>query len=174
MSAEDGGGPADGRAPDPHLGMRFRVEMASVEVARFAEVAGFSEATGFEVQIETEEYREGGVNTHTHKLPTRVTYADLVLRRGVVDPQVLWDWIDRTTAAVDIPRQTDGERVRLPHLQRDVHVVSCDPAGTDVSRWAFEKAYPVRWEGPQFQADQGSVAVETLELAHQGVSRVEP
>jgi phage tail-like protein len=149
--------------------MRFRVDIDSVGVA------GFSEVSGLEAEVETEEYREGGVNTHTHRIPTRVTYPNLVLRRGVAAPHELWEWLRRTAAVVDIPKQADGdgERRRLQPQRKDLQVVLLDPTGADACRWAFRRAYPVRWEGPELRADQGTVAIETLELTHEGVTRVE-
>lgn len=165
MSA--GGG--TGRPRDPYLGTRFRVEIDSVGVA------GFSEVTGLEAEIETEEYREGGVNTHVHRIPTRVTYPNLVLRRGVAAPHELWEWLRRTAAVVDVPRQADGDgaRPRLAAQRKDLEVALLDPTGAVACRWEFLGAYPVRWEGPELQADRGTVAIETLELTHEGVPRTD-
>lgn len=157
------------RTPDPYLGVRFRVEIDSINVA------GFSEVSGLEAQIEVEEYQEGGENTYTHRLPARVTYPNLVLRRGFVDSQ-LWTWFDRTASAVDVRKGSGGEGGSVDDPERsgsqryDVGVVLCDPTGADVCRWGFAKAYPVRWEGPGLQADQGAVAVEAVELTHQGMT----
>lgn len=179
MAAGDAGARAGGkasqgarpRASDPYLGARFRVEIDSINVA------GFSEVSGLEAQVEVEEYQEGGENAFTHRLPTRVTHPNLVLRRGFVDAQ-LWTWFYRTTRAVDVRKPAGGEgenegaeESAPPGVQRcHVAVVLCDPAGADVCRWGFADAYPVRWEGPGLQADQGAVAVEAVELTHEGVT----
>jgi phage tail-like protein len=44
-----------------------------------------------------------------------------------------------------------------------------DGQGNQVTRWNFANAYPVKWVGPQFAADGKTAAVETLELAHDGL-----
>jgi phage tail-like protein len=158
------------RGSDPLLGARFRVEIHSINVA------GFSEVSGLEAQVEVEEYQEGGENTHTHRLPTRVTYPNLVLRRGFVDAR-LWAWFYQTARIVDIRMRSGGASGRSSadgsgesdDEKYNVALVLCDTAGADVCRWGFRNAYPVRWEGPGLQADQGAVAVEAVELTHEGL-----
>lgn len=140
---------------DPHLSYRFLVELDSLIVA------GFSEVSGLEVEIATEDYQEGGINTHTHKLFKHASSPNLVLRRGMTDSRVLWEWVRDATAV-----QPTAER-------RNVRVVLLDSIGRETWGWEFHEAYPVKWTGPEFQADEASVAVETLELVHRGFSRME-
>lgn len=141
-----------GERRDPYLDFRFLVEMDSLVVA------GFTEVSGLEVEMETEEYQEGGVNTHAHKLPDRFGYPNLVLRRGLTDSQLLWRWIQ---AGVD-------GRVE----RRNGTVFLLDSTGDVSWGWGFRDAYPVKWTGPELQADRGAVAVESLELVHNGISKV--
>ena len=54
--------------------------------------------------------------------------------------------------------------------RRHVTVVMYDAAGTELMRWNFVNAYPVKWIGPQLLATDTAAAVETLELAHEGVA----
>jgi phage tail-like protein len=58
----------EARAKDPHMGLRFWVQLGSIEVA------GFQECSGLSVETEIFEYAEGGLNTHTHKFPVRAKY----------------------------------------------------------------------------------------------------
>jgi phage tail-like protein len=141
-----------GQRRDPYLGSRFVLEVESLVVGAFAEVSGL------ERQLETEEYQEGGVNTHSHALPTRAGSPNLVCKRGMTDSQVLWEWA-RNAA--------DGQVVR-----KSGQVFLLDASGTPTWGWAFADAYPVKWTGPDLQADQGAVAVETLELTHDGITAV--
>lgn len=141
-----------GRPSDPHLGARFVVEVESMFVGSFSEVSGL------EVQLETEEYQEGGVNTHSHALPKRASSPNLVCKRGMTDSQLLWQW---ARSAVD------GTVVR-----RSGQVFLLDEAGAPAWGWAFSDAYPVKWTGPDLQADEGAVAIETLELTHNGITKV--
>lgn len=143
------------RRADPYAGFRFLVEIDSLVAA------GFSEVSGLELEMSTEEYEEGGVNRFTHKFPGRVSHPNLVLRRGLTDSLELWDWIQGTVGDVE-----NGTIER-----RNVRVIVLDSTGEESRRWEFLRAYPVKWTGPEFSAGDGSVAIEALELVHEGLGR---
>lgn len=138
---------------DPYLDARFLVEIDSLVVA------GFSEVSGLEVELETEEYEEGGINTHTHSLPKRFGYPNLVFERGMTDSRTLWQWVE------------DALNGRIE--RKSGRVFLQDSLGESTWGWEFHEAYPVRWSGPELRADQASVAVETLELTHNGLVTME-
>ena len=138
-----------GERENPYLDFRFTVELDGLIVG------GFSEVEGLEIEVETEEYEEGGVNHFTHTLPTRVSYPNLVLRRGVTDSEAFWSWMT--------------ESVHGPAERKTGRIILLDSTGREVKGWEFLEAYPVRWGGPEFAADQGNVAIETLEIAHNGL-----
>ena len=75
-----------GERIDPYLSYRFLVEIKELIVA------GFSEVSGLQVETETEEYREGGVNDYVHRLPKITKYQNLTLKRGITDSDSLWKW----------------------------------------------------------------------------------
>ena len=139
-----------------YKGYDFHVEVDSLVVG------GFSEVSGIEMTVRTEDFNEGGANTFTHKLATGIEYPNLVLRRGLADT-VLWDWIQDVSNGL----------VLLPTLKRkNVRVILLDADGTERWGWEFLNAYPVKWSGPQFDATQNAVAMESLELVHMGISRI--
>ena len=142
-----------GERSNPYLNVRFLVEIDSVIAG------GFTEVSGLERELETEEYDEGGVNTHTHSLQSGFTYPNLVLRRGLTDSETLWDWLQRAA---------DGAVER-----KTVLLFLLDSTGEQSRGWAFRDAYPVKWTGPEFRSDGGDVAVESLELTHAGIDTVE-
>lgn len=144
---------SNSRKDDPYLGFRFHVEINSIRVA------GFSEVSGLEIEMEPEDYQEGGINTYTHKLPTRFEHPNLVLERGLTDYQGLWLWMQDVL---------DGQVTR-----KDVTVILRDSMDEETWKWQYRQAYPVKWAGPELRADEGTVAMETLELAHRGVANVE-
>jgi len=144
---------------DPYLGYRFLVEVDSLIVG------GFSEVSGLEASVETESYQEGGVNAYTHTLPTRFEHENLVLTRGLTDATELWDWLQSVTN--DPPRSEDASP------RRTVRVFLQDPTGQQSWGWECRDALPVTWTGPELDATDGEVAVETLELAHRGLSRIQ-
>jgi phage tail-like protein len=119
-------------------------------------VAGFSECTGLQLEVEIQDYLEGGLNTHVRKFPGRTKQSNITLKRGIVDRYV-WDWFYALTQGTVIFRNGS--------------IVVHDPSGDEAMVWNFERAFPIKWIGPDLNASQNSVAVETLELCHQGLTR---
>jgi phage tail-like protein len=108
--------------------------------------------------METQDYREGGVNEYLHKLagPTRYP-SNLVLKRGLTDAETLWHW--------------QQEVMQGPISRKNGSIMLLNSAGEETWRWNFIGAYPVRWVGPELRAGTAEVAVETLELVHQGLTK---
>jgi len=141
---------AIGNRHDPFLGFNFKVEINRIVVA------GFSEVSGLQAEIEVQEFREGGMNGHLHKRAGPAKYpSNLILKRGIGDSAELWSWCCQVL-------QGTIER-------KSLDVVLMDSTGTEQKRWGFKKAYPVKWNGPDFKAQSSEVAIETLELAHEGL-----
>lgn len=136
---------------DPFAGFRFVVEVEGLLVA------GFSEVSGLQGEIETTPFREGGVNGYAHALPGPAAYPTLVLRRGLTEVDNLWSW--HRDVARGLIRRRNGSVILAAGL------------GHGGWRWNFTGAYPVRWTGPQLRGDATTVAVETLELAHRGLTK---
>lgn len=141
-----------GSRHDPYSGYNFAVEINGLEAG------GFQEVTGLQAEIEVQEYREGGNNEYLLKFAGPVKYsANLVLKRGFADQRALFGWYwDVMHGTVE---------------RKNVSVLLLDSAGAEKHRWNFEKAYPVKWVGPDFKAAASEVAVETLELVHNGLSK---
>ncbi len=136
---------------DPYQGCRFLVEIDSLTVG------GFSEVSGLQVETETEDYHEGGVNDYVHKLPKRTKQSNITLKRGITDSDTLWQWHQKTV---------NGRIER-----KKGRIVLLDSLGSEKWHWAFEDAYPVKWIGPDLKGDNSAVALETLELAHTGIKK---
>jgi phage tail-like protein len=135
----------------PYQGFNFAVEIEGLLVG------GFSEVSGLDSQVEVEEYREGGVNGFVHKLPVRTSHSNLVLSHGLTSLDTLWNWYYNTT---------------LGAIQRrNGTIMLLDSRQIPVMWWNFRNALPVRWSGPAFSATGDEVAIESLELAHQGLTR---
>ncbi len=138
------------RSLDPYMAFNFLVEIEGLLVG------GFSEVSGLESSIEVKEHREGGLNGYIHQLPGRATFPNLVLVHGLTSIDSLWNWYYDITRGI-IERKNGTimllDRQRLP-----------------VMWWDFRRAYPVKWVGPKFNASGATeVAVEQIELAHQGL-----
>jgi phage tail-like protein len=136
---------------DPYLSFRFLVEIQGLIVG------GFSEVSGLQAETETEEIREGGVNDYVHKLPKITKYPNITLKRGITDSDALWNWHQDVVNGI-IKRKSG-------------FIILLDCEGNEKWRWSFERAYPVQWRGPELRADSNTVAVESIELAHNGIKK---
>lgn len=120
-------------------------------------VAGFSECTGLEATVEFQEYREGGQNSFVHKFPTRATFANLTFRHGVIYlSDDLWSWHNDFV-------QGRGKR-------KDGTIVLLDESRKPAKVWQFRRGLPTKWVGPSLNANQSAVAIESLEIAHEGLT----
>jgi phage tail-like protein len=135
----------------PYLNFKFLVEINGIVVG------GFSDVTGLQVETEVELLEEGGVNDHVHKLPKKTKYSNLTLKRGLTDSDALWKW-HNDVATGKITRNSGA-------------IILQDNEGNQTWRWNFKNAYPVKWIGPELKASSNVVAIETLELAHDGLEK---
>jgi phage tail-like protein len=139
-----------GQTIDPFLNFNFRVEIEGLQVA------AFHECSGLESNIDVIEHREGG--GAIRKLPGLNKFPNIVLKRGITDNRELYDL---HLAALDgLVQRKSGS------------IVLRDRADQEVARWDFVQAWPARWVGPSLTAEGNDVAIETLELAHEGIRRV--
>lgn len=140
------------RKTDPYMSYRFRVEIDGITSA------GASEVTGLQLETETETYEEGGVNNFVHILPKRTKYQHIILKRGITDMDDIWNWY------MDV--------VRGKIKRKSGAIFLMDVSDKDLWRWGFKEAYPVKWTGPELRTDSNTVAFETIELAHHGITKV--
>lgn len=131
---------------------RFWVELEGLLVG------GFSEVSGLQSETEVEEYNEGGVNDYVHVFPKRTKAPPLVLKRGLTRSPELWEWYEEVVAGRI--RRKNGSVILLNH------------AGQEVCRWNFFEAYPVKWSGPLLNALSNEIAIETLEILHNGLKTI--
>lgn len=142
-----------GARKDPFGNFNFRLEIGGFQRA------AFHEASGFDSTIDVTEHREGGENTTVRKLPSLTKYSNITLKWGVTDDRELYNWHRQWVTGDAAAQRVNGS------------VVLLDRAGQEKVRWNFVNAWPAKWTGPSFQAEGNDVAIETLELAHEGVVR---
>jgi phage tail-like protein len=141
---------ATGAMIDPFVNFSFLVEIDGIRRA------GFHECSGFASTIDVIEHNEGGSIT-PRKIPGMTKYANIVLKWGMTDDRQLYDWHMQVA---------NGEIAR-----KNGSIVVLDRAGNEVARWNFIRAWPSKWDGPDFNAEGNDVAIETLELTHEGLMR---
>jgi len=135
--------------PDGKPGCRFYVQVDGWTQAVFTEVSGLA------MEMAVEDVEEGGLNSFCQRRPGRVKTSNLTLKRGLTNSDDFLKWT----------REVSRGKIE----KKNISVVLYNLNGTESMRWEFLQAYPVKWSGPQFKADDNAVAVETLELAHEGM-----
>ena len=140
---------ATGDRKDPYGGYNFLVEIDGITRA------GFRECSGLDTSQDAGEYREGTDPLTVRKLPGLIKYSNISLKRGITDDAELWEW--RKTAM-------DGRVGR-----KNMSIILMNDAREEKLRWNVKNCWPTKWEGPSFNATSGDVAVETLEIAHEGL-----
>jgi phage tail-like protein len=143
------------REQDPFGNFRFKLELSDVEVA------GFAECTGLNIETKVLEYKEGGNNAATLKFPEPSTFGNITLKRGVTNSNELIEW------QLDVVSGTFSKNSRKSNPS--IAIVLMNEKGEDVRRWNLVRAFPVKWVGPDLKASASEVAIETLELAHEGI-----
>jgi phage tail-like protein len=127
---------------------RFYLQIGNDKVAVFTELSGLS------LETEVYEYHEGGQNDHPHRLPGRSKIGNLVFKRGITKNNKFFDWcLNMTRGKIE---------------KQNLTVTLFDSDGTVAMTWEFANAFPVKWSGPTFNADSKDIAIESLELAHDG------
>jgi phage tail-like protein len=119
---------------------------------------GFSECSGLDLTMQPEEYKEGGNNGGVLKFPSRATWANVTLKRGITDNTELWDWHFSFV-------EGRGKR-------RDGVIVLLDSARQAIQVWYFRRGLPVKYTGPALNGAQNNVAIEAIEIAHEGIHQV--
>jgi phage tail-like protein len=140
---------------DPYTGLFFEVTIEGVAEGGGPVTGAFSEVQGLEVEVQAIEYRTGAEEGRVRKLPGLRRHANLVLRRGVTGDLALWSWFKSVL---------DGQVRRST-----VRITLLDESRQAVLRWTASRAWPCRWSGPTLDARSGQVAIETLEIAHEGL-----
>jgi phage tail-like protein len=163
---------------DPLMGYNFLVSLTDSQqatapslgslilaVAGADATAGFSEVAGLEATMEVENYDAGGVNGGTLRFPGRIKWANLVFKRGVLvqrapsDTSDFWSWLQGFL---------DGQGTR-----KDGTITLLDDTSSPALVWGWQRGLPVKWTGATMNAAQSQVAIEQLEIAHEGLTLIQ-
>lgn len=134
----------------PLVTCHFLVEWGGTRVS-------FSEVSGLAIEHGVVEYRDGSSPEFAVvKMPGMEKYNNIVLKRGIIKgDNEFYQWVNT---------------IRLNQVERrDVVISLLDESHSPVMRWKVKSAWPVKLEGPALKSDGNEVAIETLELAHEGI-----
>ncbi len=119
----------------------------------------FQEVTGLSAEVTTEEFKEGGLNDHVHKLPTGAKYGNLVLKRGFIHDSEVGGWVRKAV-----------EQFNFEPL--DVSISLLDEESNPLASWLFVDAYPVKWSLSDLKAQENAMAIESMELVYKSFRKV--
>lgn len=147
---------------------------AAISVATQLLFGAFSEVQGLNADIEVETYQEGGLNSRPHRFFKIGKYHNLVLKRGVTFNTAIWDWHHQVVHEATKIRKS-GMVVLFD--RGGPNLVGAGLPGLDrvpVAAWTFENGLPERIQGPTLNAKTNEIAIETLEINHEGLKRLSP
>lgn len=136
-----------------HFAVDFELKQSKDSDQRFQEVSGLSR------EINTEELKEGGENRYSYHLPNKVTYPNLVLKRGLLTSSGIINWIKDAL-----------ENFRIKPVNLSVTLLN--EKHEPLAKWYIVNAYPVKWSISSLKADENAFVVETLELKYQRFNQV--
>jgi len=140
---------------NPYGAYNFIVETSGIDDAPHA---GFSEASGLDLEITPIEYRAGSDKTLvTRKIPGLTKFSNVILKRGITGSLALYDWIKQV-------------HLGSGSIRHDVIIHLLDEERNPVMSWKLKNAWPVKLSGPVLNATGNEVAIETLELTHEGLA----
>ena len=139
---------ATGSRTDALVGGYFSVEIDGINVGNFKEVAGLNSET------EVVEDR-GGMDKTARKIPGKIRYQNIMLKRGWTGSSELWKWRKSVI---------DGRAER-----KSGSVIFYNSEDKEILRYNFFEAWPCKWEGPSLAGGSTETMIETVELVHEGV-----
>jgi phage tail-like protein len=148
----------------PPAGFHFKVEFVGANGMNTDTEHRFQEVSGLSFEIETEEMREGGENRFVYKLPKRVKYPNLILKRGLLKGTALLEWFKSAMTTYFTVLVRDFKPA-------DITITLLDEAGQPVAIWNVVQAYPLKWSTSDLKATDNTVVIETMELAYQYFER---
>lgn len=121
----------------------------------------FAECTGLEATMEPKQIRAGGMNYGSAQRVGQVSFATVILKRGMTSTRHLWKWFQMVSGGAYATRM-------------DVEIDVQNAAGETVLTWGLSQCLPVKFKAADLNAKGTEVAVEELHLVHEGLSLVTP
>jgi phage tail-like protein len=160
----------------PLFGNRFLVEFTREPIAARGGGSGeggseplcqgaFSEVSGLEASMETKTIKEGGANYGAHQRAGQVSFATVVLKRGMTRAADLWSWWGLFSGAGGTPVRSNGA---FAH-RLTVRISLLDLQSKTVQKWRLERAMPVKFKAADLNARATEVSIEEIHLVHEGL-----
>jgi phage tail-like protein len=119
-------------------------------------VAGFKQCSGLDTTTGSSKYREGSdKDLSQREIPGLTSFSNISLQRGITTEMDLWSW------RKDV---MDGKITR-----QNLTITLLDNSRQTKRSWTVKNCWPTKWSGPSFDATSDAIAIETFELAHEGI-----
>ena len=140
---------------DPLVGFHYAIEVQGVVTGYFTECGGIgSEHEAIVHKVVDEKGRE-----LIQKIPGRLKWQDITLKRGITDNMDIWDWREEVVQG------------NVDDARRNGSIVMFSQGLDEVARWNFENAWPLKVTGPSMKSDSNEFGVEELVITHEGLYR---
>jgi phage tail-like protein len=145
-----------GTRKDPLPTFCFKVELSGIPGWSEPASAFFKSVSGINFETEVVPVVEGGANDTTFQLPGTVKWSNIVLKQGFTASSSLIQWRQQWVS---------GQGQRIPTGQ----IILLDTSLTAQATWTFVRGWPAKWNIGDFDASKSELAIETLEIAHEGI-----
>jgi phage tail-like protein len=143
--------PGNRKDPLPVFCFKVELNLGGAEAAAF-----FKSVSGIKYETEIIPVREGGANDTTFQLVGGTKWGNLTFKQGFTGSSALLTWREEWMSGSKFSR-IDGKIIQLN--------TKLDPVAT----WSFVRGWPCKWEIGEFDASKSELAIESLEIAHEGI-----
>jgi phage tail-like protein len=141
---------------DPYPGYNFEVTLDTISDDGTAVKGSFSEVSGLDAEVAPIEYRTGSEDITMRKIAGLKKFTNIVLKRGVIGDATFWNWI------------LQGMNGSINRVNGSIDLL--DEQKNIVMQWKFKRAWPCKYTGPGLNAKNNEIAIESLEICHEGLS----
>ena len=141
---------------DPYASYNFEVTLTGVSDDGTAVKGSFTEISGLDAEIAPIEYRNGSEDITVRKMPGLKKFTNIVCKRGVIGDVTFWNWI------------LQGLNGAINRVDGSIDLL--DEQKNTVMQWKFTRAWPCKYTGPSMNAKNNEIAIESLEICHEGLS----
>jgi len=146
---------ADSYTEDPLLGFNFLLELDGAVAGYFTECAG----VGSENEIIEHKVVDKQGHEIVRKIPGRLKFTDVTLKRGVTSDLEIWTWRELVVKGT------------IADARKNATITMMDRTYSPVAKWHFTNAWPSKVSGPSFKSDDNSIGVEEVTIVHEGMYR---
>ncbi len=140
---------------DPYPVYNFELVVTGISDDGKAVKGSFMEVSGLAVELPPIEYRNGSEDITTRKIPGLKKFTNITCKWGITGDLAFWNWV--VEGMNGLVHRTEGSVIMLNENRQEV------------MRWNFKRAWPCKWTGPGLNAKNNEIAMETLEICHEGI-----